>query len=1346
MTHARVATKRPRAPTATSTRSAHRVEGARAAPGRARVAMPQAKARVSQPGDPMEREANAVAARVTAGAAAQPVTADEQVQRVADEDVQRAADDEDVQRATESEDVQRTIESEQVQRATESEQVQRAIADEPVQRRERPGGGSAPGITPRTARTIANPGAGAPLSRSVRGSIEPHLGADLGGVRVHTGPPAVHAATSLRARAFTVGHDVFLNRGESPRDVGLMAHEATHVVQQAAAPGREAARSTDEVQLLPDFITDELADYARHVPGYSLLTYIIEYDPLRGERVEPTAMALVEGLMGLVPFGTFVFDQLRELGVLERAFEFIQTQLATFDLSLERLERTITEAWDDMDFVRTDPFDYNLGVLTRHFGQLVDDVTGFASSVLSAVMDLIKEALIGVAEKLLAENKAWDLIKKILHYDPLRGVEVDVATVEILEDFLLLIGREQELEQMRARGTLQKTADWLDTQVATFSGLLTELSSLFSAAWEAIQPANLPELPTTLPALALQAGAFLQRVWDFATTVATQVIALIKDALLGQLASFVDQVPGFHLVTVILGRNPFTGEKVPRTAVNLIRGFITLILGGDAIYERLAETGVIAEAGARIEGAIADLGISWEFVVGLFTGIWDTVVSIDTLIDPIGVFTRIRDQFGEPISRLFAFIRVVLRTMFELLLALMQFPTDLIGRIIDNAMLAYEQIKRDPIGFLINMLAAVKLGFSNFFTNILTHLTGGLVDWLFRGLRAAGIEPPEDLSPGAILDTVLQVLGISVERIWEKLAQRFGQETIDKIRAGIGKVEGIWQVVQDISERGIGALWEYVESQLSNLWNTVLQAATDWIMEQIIGRVVAKLLSLLDPTGIMAVINGFIAFFNAIQSAIEYLREILEIIDSYVATIAAVASGDIEPGAARLEAGFASTITVAIGFLAGQVGLGNIGQKIAEIVGRVREVVDKALDWLLAKLEAVVNRVLSMLGVGKPVAGKEPAADVDPTDHVAFADHAAKRLQTAASERGDLAEVTALAHELEPTLSAQLQPGIGLHFQFTGGADDAADNRVHVKVVIAPNNTELETDVTIGNSNCVHPGHSAAGVGESQPHAAKPTSNRSGPPVLHTESEHIIPYAIGDALLEVIGVTQGSRSASRKFDGALTTIMIYKGAANEKTRGDPTADIPQIKRFKPQMRAAAVPARVERGEHFAQAGGGRTDDAVDAFAQIIAAIEGFRADAVTRTKAAVANEWKAYTDGCEATNGQRRAEKEAIPSDSKIEEAGKEEHAQIYTFAHYLFEARGDRPITRPETVPAAIETLTIMQLNGMTQRGEFMLIRGVGPTLAARLAEAREKQPWQSKADLAKVVGIGPAFLARIT
>jgi hypothetical protein len=65
-------------------------------------------------------------------------------------------------------------------------------------------------------------------------------------VRVHSDPLAQEASAAIGARAFAHGGDVFLARGESPTDLGLMAHELTHVAQQGAA-GRRAPQRKVEV-------------------------------------------------------------------------------------------------------------------------------------------------------------------------------------------------------------------------------------------------------------------------------------------------------------------------------------------------------------------------------------------------------------------------------------------------------------------------------------------------------------------------------------------------------------------------------------------------------------------------------------------------------------------------------------------------------------------------------------------------------------------------------------------------------------------------------------------------------------------------------------------------------------------------------------------------------------------------------------------------------------------------------------------------------------------------------------------------------------------------------------------
>jgi hypothetical protein len=85
-------------------------------------------------------------------------------------------------------------------------------------------------------------GAGAPVPDTVRATAESHLGADLGGARVHTDELSRASADAMGARAFAYGADVFLGTGESAGDVGLMAHELTHVVQQGAASAAPMAK------------------------------------------------------------------------------------------------------------------------------------------------------------------------------------------------------------------------------------------------------------------------------------------------------------------------------------------------------------------------------------------------------------------------------------------------------------------------------------------------------------------------------------------------------------------------------------------------------------------------------------------------------------------------------------------------------------------------------------------------------------------------------------------------------------------------------------------------------------------------------------------------------------------------------------------------------------------------------------------------------------------------------------------------------------------------------------------------------------------------------------------------
>ena len=113
----------------------------------------------------------------------------------------------------------------------------------------------APGRSPRTSQLAAKLGekrtsatlsdvataavegksGGEPVQSDVARRVGSHLGADFSGVHVHGDPLAREASAAMEARAFAHGNDIFLGPGESGSDMGLMAHELTHVVQQGAA-------------------------------------------------------------------------------------------------------------------------------------------------------------------------------------------------------------------------------------------------------------------------------------------------------------------------------------------------------------------------------------------------------------------------------------------------------------------------------------------------------------------------------------------------------------------------------------------------------------------------------------------------------------------------------------------------------------------------------------------------------------------------------------------------------------------------------------------------------------------------------------------------------------------------------------------------------------------------------------------------------------------------------------------------------------------------------------------------------------------------------------------------------
>ena len=157
---------------------------------------------VSQPTDPAEREADAVA---------------EQVMRMTADAVGLSTHEDDAFGFVHSE-----------SQVGEDER-------KTIRRRALPSGGEIPSHSPRHVEGAIRSG-GMPLDRQTRSFFEPRLGYDLSSIRIHTHSTASQSAHGLNARAYTIGNNIVFGGGEyNPRtETGrhLLAHELAHVAQQ----------------------------------------------------------------------------------------------------------------------------------------------------------------------------------------------------------------------------------------------------------------------------------------------------------------------------------------------------------------------------------------------------------------------------------------------------------------------------------------------------------------------------------------------------------------------------------------------------------------------------------------------------------------------------------------------------------------------------------------------------------------------------------------------------------------------------------------------------------------------------------------------------------------------------------------------------------------------------------------------------------------------------------------------------------------------------------------------------------------------------------------------------------
>ena len=265
-------------------------------------------------------------------------------------------------------------------------------------------------------------------------------------------------------------------------------------------------------------------------------------------------------------------------------------------------------------------------------------------------------------------------------------------------------------------------------------------------------------------------------------------------------------------------------------------------------------------------------------------------------------------------------------------------------------------ILADPIGFLGNLIAAVKGGLNAFVGNLKSWLLKGLASWLFGSLAGAGITMPADLSLGSIFKLVMELLGISYAKIRAKAVKLVGEPVVKT-------VETLAEFVSVFLKGGPAALWAHLKEKLSELKSMVLDAIIAWVTETIVTQAVTKIVSMCNPAG--AIVQACIAIYNVVMFVVERASQIMAFVEAIINSVHSIATGSIGGAITWIEQALGRTVPLVISFFARLIGLGGITAKIVSIIKTVQAKVDKALDWLIEKIVGGLKKLVKSPGSGK---------------------------------------------------------------------------------------------------------------------------------------------------------------------------------------------------------------------------------------------------------------------------------------------------------------------------------------------------------------------------------------------
>jgi len=544
---------------------------------------------------------------------------------------------------------------------------------------------------------------GQPLNPPLRQRLEKSFGENLGAVRVHDDTQAAMKADRLGAKAFAIGSNIVLGSGASANDVGLMAHEAAHTLQQRSGgplqqftSGRtgdvhehEAQRASEAAVRGESFAVRQqtsprmqglfgidislpnplnwLADKANIIPGFRMFTIILGVNPINMSPVARSAANILRALIEFLPGGGLITQALDSSGVFEKAGAFVEKQIAALGMAGSAIKAAVTAFISSLGLSDL----ANLGGVWERakkiFTDPIDRIKSFGIGLVTGIVQIVKDAILKPIAKLAEGTNGYALLKAVMGRDPITGDPVPQTAEAIIEPFMKLIGEEEIWENMKKANAIPRAFAWFKGALSGLMGFVNQIPGLFVAAFRSLEILDIVLVPRAFAKLVGVFGGFLGKFISWAGSTIWNLLEIIFDVVSPGALGYIKKT-GAALKSIFKNPLPFVGNLVKAAKLgftnfadnfggHLKAGLIDWLTGSlSGVYIpkalSLPELGkfamsVLGITWAQIRGKIVKaLGPSGETIMkGLETG-FDIVVALVTG-GPAAAWELIKEKLTE---------------------------------------------------------------------------------------------------------------------------------------------------------------------------------------------------------------------------------------------------------------------------------------------------------------------------------------------------------------------------------------------------------------------------------------------------------------------------------------------------------------------------------------------------------------------------------------------------------------------------------------------------------------------------------------------------------------------------